>query len=234
MNNNKLVIVPAAGFGRRVGSPTAKEMMIRPKEDPFFGEPLIFMPLELAKKSQAKIHIVTRSSKSDLLEYLENLKKNDHYFNNNLSIQIVEITKEWPDSILKSQPYWLENNLILLPDTTFAPLHAFSNAFSALDKSSDLVFATIEKSDYQSWGVVDFEMGQHCEKPKKWTATTRAWGFIGFKKAHGLALLESLLMSTFDSQWRDIGSLCSTVTPTNEKKICEIKLEQFVDLTRPQ
>lgn len=91
------VLIPAAGFGKRVGSPSAKELL--PDED---GQPIIAWALRQVAKRGWHAHVITRPAKQPLLEYLEKQKNNGL----SLSIQLIEGSSEWPDSLLQSRQHW--------------------------------------------------------------------------------------------------------------------------------
>ena len=87
------IIIPAAGFGTRVGSPEAKEMLILQDQ-----QPLIDFAIQLAKENQAVAHVITRKEKKSLIAHLQNQTA--------VNIQLIEPSKEWPDTILKSKDFW--------------------------------------------------------------------------------------------------------------------------------
>ena len=121
-----LLLLPAAGFGTRVGSPNAKEI--------FFGAnggPLIEASLHQARLRDWAVHVITRKEKTDLLNYLKEYQ--NKYFNPdqvdgfNISIQIIEPSREWPDTLLKSKDYKTALGYI-----------RFKNMFSSFTKLENL------------------------------------------------------------------------------------------------
>ena len=209
----RLILVPAAGFGRRVGSPEAKELLPRPDGRLFIDQVLLD-----GLRLQIPVHVITRKEKASLIEYLENFKKqNDHL----ISIQLVESSKEWPDTLLQSEDQWYEENLVYLPDMEFSPDSAPGNLFDSL-KDKDAGFATFAVDDPRKWGVIAQNENQFslCEKP---TIVKRemAWGLFSFRKNIGKNLLSAILESTFDHQWKSLNL-----------KIAEVQLENYKDLSR--
>jgi GTP:adenosylcobinamide-phosphate guanylyltransferase len=212
----RLIIIPAAGFGTRMGSPEAKEMLPRPAGVALAGEPLIAWSLSLAKLARANVHVIVRPEKKSLIDYL-----NTRY-DLTISLQMVGSTKEWPETLLQSEPFWQKNNLVLLPDVDFAPQAIVDDLFCNMEAgASDLVFATIEKNGYRTWGVVDKVSCSHCEKPLVATDSACAWGIFGFQKEFGKVLLQQMLESTFDHHWWKLPGRTDF-----------FNLERFEDLTR--
>lgn len=206
------VIIPCAGFGTRVGSPIAKELL----PSKINNNPLIYFIINEAVKRNWNIHIITRKEKTPLIEYVNQFP--------NLVVQIVEPTKEWPQSILESREYWDEHNLLVLPDTYFSPINVLDDLASLLCCYESL-YAVIEKDNYSSWGVVDTSSKdlKLIEKPtsEMIRETHRAWGIIGFHRDAGVEIFKAHLDSTFDHQEKYL-SIKAKYLPLN----------QFEDLTR--
>lgn len=212
----RLIIIPAAGFGTRMGAPEAKEMLPRPAGSHLSGEPLIAWSLRLAKLTGARVHVITRPEKKSLIDYIHTQA------DDSISLQMVGATKEWPETLLLSEPYWQKSNIILLPDVDFSPDTIVEDLFCKMESNeSDLVFATIAKNGYRTWGVVDQASNSHCEKPLVATASACAWGVFGFQKEFGKAILQQMLESTFDHHWWKLPGRASFLS-----------LERFEDLTR--
>jgi hypothetical protein len=226
-NQDCLVIVPAAGFGRRAGlaestdagTGAAKELLPRPTGTYLAGEPMINLALQCAQQLSAYVHVVTRAEKTQLIDYLSSCNARADEARQ-INLQIVRPTREWPDTILQARAHWRDINLVVLPDTDFAPLAVLEKMQDAL-QVSPAVFATFSADDYQTWGVVDSKNLRHCEKPQSWPLGACAWGVFGFRRAAGEALLQSLLQSTLDHQWRPL--------PHGTQFL---QLESFKDLTR--
>jgi len=221
---DRLLILPCAGFGTRVGQPEAKELLPRPVSAQLAGRPMIDLGLQLAASAGAVAHVITREEKKSLLNYLEIYEKSSSVQGApcEIQVQLVSPTREWPETLLKSKPYWRKWNLVVLPDTDFSPLGVVKEMFSVLAAGhAPCVFATFAADNCKTWGVVDAVSGQHCEKPVEWSATTRAWGLFGFHYDVGEMLLAQMLESTFDHKWRDL-----------PKRTAYVPLADFCDLTR--
>jgi hypothetical protein len=210
-----LIIIPAAGFGRRVGSPQSKEMLKRKN-----GQLMIDLAFEKAKEMDCSVHLITRKEKVDLISYTE------EQFQKGLKgqIQIVNPTKEWPDSILKSQNYWHEWNLLFLPDTDFQPRDILKQICLEIQTHQpDFAAASFVCDHAPTWGCFR-QVGdgyEFCEKPKIAKTGIEAWGFLFFKKQFGENLFSHLLESSFDHQWKFFR--CKGVT---------LQMDHFEDLTR--
>lgn len=222
--NSKLkVLIPAAGLGTRVGSPESKEMLFRPD-----GVRFIDHTIALANKINADIHVITREGKNNLIQYLQSQK---------ISYQLVGTTKDWPETLLLSEPYWNEDNLVLLPDTDFKPISILQDLKNSLIQGHDLVAARFSETDYSNWGVMSGDGSDWwgCEKPPAETIDflmknnflnqdlmpVRAWGIFGFKKNKGVEILQTLLESTLDHKWKNL-----------KLKHQFFDLDYFHDLTR--
>jgi dTDP-glucose pyrophosphorylase len=213
MNANMgTVLIPAAGFGKRVGSPPAKELLFHENE----GAPMIQWGLDLVKKSQMKAVVITRSQKTTLLDYLE--KARNAY---PIDICLIDSSEEWPHTILQSQAYWGEKNFVLLPDTRFAPLNILTQMSEALD-SADVCFATFHVEDKKTWGVIQptKDGWSVAEKPGAWETNAQAWGLFSFR-TFGKNLLEQMISSGRDHQFKPIYG-----------KVQTLSLSHFVDVTR--
>lgn len=203
------LIIPAAGYGRRVGSPEAKELLPSIVD----GVPLIDFSLTLAKEFNFHAHVITRTEKKSLIEFLEE---------KNIESQIVSPTAEWPATILASQSYWHEKNIVVLPDTRFNPKKILEVIDLELE-TNDVVFACFKAEDYSTWGTIrsisvgSFEV---WEKPSE-NNRRQAWGIFGFRKTVGERLLNVFLKSTLEKKPIQL-----------DLKYKVLDLETFVDLTR--
>lgn len=209
------VIIPAAGFGKRVGSPEAKELL--PDSS---GRPLIDWVLSEIQARSWRAVVVTRPSKRSLIAHLKSWPCVD--------LMTVEQTREWPESVLVSAPYWSERNIVILPDTRFQPLTVLDQIAEDL-KTCNLSLGIFSPEHFATWGVVQVrKIGcQFCEKPKEESTLLRkqgahAWGTIGFVLSIGKQLFDGLLQSTSDHNWVEL--------PVEARLH---KLHQFIDLTRP-
>jgi hypothetical protein len=212
---SRRILIPAAGFGSRVGHPMAKEMLVRPDGVRFIDHALL-----LASLCQATPHVISRAEKKNLNQHLKSL---------GVSIQLVEPTQEWPESLLKSKEYWSDYNLVILPDTDFGPVEILSEMFVTLENKSDLVAARFSVEDFRTWGVMGYDrrdpqLWWGCEKPlsslgREWDL--QAWGVFGFRKEFGEKILKTLLESTLSHEWK---TLCLNYH--------FFQLDYFRDLTR--
>jgi dTDP-glucose pyrophosphorylase len=206
-----LVIIPAAGFGRRVGSPNSKEMLL------FEGKPLIEFVIGECETRNWPMHLLTRPEKTELLSYLERRKVG------NFEIQLVEETKEWPETVLHSRPFWHEWNLLLLPDMIFKPSQVLDLIFQKMQSADyGLIAAGREVNEPQVWGCLKTSTSgfEICEKPRQ-LMPAWAWGILGYRKSLGAPLFQALLESGADHQWKKFEDLA-----------CQLNLEQLEDLTR--
>lgn len=179
------VIVPAAGFGRRVGSPESKEMLI------WQGEVLIDQVFKVAKSLKAKLIVATRREKLSLIQYL----KSQAYFKQYGELVFVEATREWPETVLSTEAYYSEKNLLILPDTRWQPFEIYKDMLRALDEV-DLSIATHSVEDMQYWGGLQKSDEQLNVDEKSLSGPGWAWGLLAFRKAIGRPLFQAQLQST--------------------------------------
>ncbi len=214
-----LIVIPAAGFGTRMNlSPTSsKEMLPDPYND---NKPVIQWILDLVK-DYSKI-VITREEKEDLIDYLYTDPEDDIYVS-----LIPDTTKEVANTILYSKPHWQEKNILLLPDTRFAPTDIVSKIDEELE-THDFVFAVHEVEDIKNWGWVDI-VGNTVmaiqEKPNFYHWKTGynpkkfAWGIIGFRNIDDT---EKFFQAYLDRTYFNLTSY----------KCCVINLTSFKDITR--
>lgn len=209
MIEKPLVLIPAAGFGTRMGSPHAKELLPGPD-----GRPLIENALRQAQERHWPVHVITRKEKTQLIQFLERYKELE------ISIQLIESSREWPDTLLQSQSVWRERNLLCLPDTVYDPPAIWD---SLVESSAEIAAAVFEPGDFSKWGVMKISDGSFelCEKPQIQKPSMKAWGLLCFSKKRGQDLLQAQLESTFDHQWRKLSG-----------RIELFSLKSFKDLTR--
>ncbi len=195
-------LIPAAGFGKRVGEPPAKELLIDPENQ----RPLIDWSLQLAIDLGLKPVVITRESKTSLRAYLD-----EYWHSRGVEVHLVSHSKEWPDSILQSEVLWGPINLMLLPDTRFEPISLVKQLIHDCENDKDASFGffrTIERLD--TWGVLDWSASRTlkiCEKPKTLPRISSPqdkmapWGLISFKKEVGKNLFSDLLGSNQSHEW---------------------------------
>lgn len=161
-------IVPCAGFGTRMSMKPneSKEMLV----DPSTGLRLIDGVLRDAAVTGASVHVITRAEKTDLIEYITPKE--------NVTVQIIEPEGEWADTVLQSQSFWDEKNILILPDTVWEPrLDTLFKIEASLKLGCDTVFAVHKVENVSKWGRVDWY--SVTEKPAI-LGPGYAWGLIGF------------------------------------------------------
>lgn len=169
-------IVPCAGLGTRMNMKhnESKEMLI----DPSTGYRLIDNVLRIANVIRANVHVITRAEKTDLIEYLATKP--------NVSVQIIEPKGEWANTVLESQDYWDEHNILVLPDTTWSPKFApIYQIEESLKLGCYSVFAIHSVEDVSKWGRIrDYTLTEKSNSK----LPGYAWGLIGFTKDEGLTI----------------------------------------------
>lgn len=207
-----LVLIPAAGLGTRVGSPPAKELMPHPQT----GRPLMTEALLKVEKFGARPLVITREQKTELNQFLQKVKAP--------SIVLQEMTREWPETILKTEAYWRTWNFVLLPDTVYEPQSAMQMMWDKISLSRvQAMFATFPVDDFSTWGAVKTDRPfALCEKAQgNLGRSWRAWGIFAFHRSIGKELLQKMLASTFDHEIKDLPFELDFVT-----------LSSFDDITR--
>lgn len=206
---NTRIIIPAAGFGKRVGSPPAKELFPHPKT----GNPLIEEALKKARSVGTPL-VITRPDKTELIEYLKATNTQYH---------LIGATREWPITVLASEPFWLEKNVLLLPDTDFNSASQIINELiQGLEKNS-VTLGVFPVQDSSVWGMIknDERKLMIADKPRMGFSSMQAWGLIGFNKAAGNKLFTAIAESNVDGSWKKTDLDYSTY-----------KLSGFADLAR--
>lgn len=212
-DNDLGTLIPAAGFGTRVGQPAAKELLPGPD-----GLPMIEYSLELSWQLGATPVVITRKQKTTLIDYLKEHQK----FQNCGRLVLIENSKEWPESLLLAESEWAEKNLLLLPDVTWQPENILHELVAAL-QDVDLAVATHKVKDPSLWGVVE-QQGDTIVFKEKVSADSAAlaWGILAFRKSVGRKVFESQLQSTLLRQ----PVRCSNISAA------EFPLTEFEDITR--
>lgn len=206
-----LVLVPAAGRGRRVGSPESKEML--PDE---MGRPLIDWAIDHAFARGWPVHVIVRPEKRSLISHLQSRKKDG-----NLAIQKISGSMECSHSMILSRAHWHDRNILILPDTRWHPAGALDAIFAGLEHHAG-VYGTFPVADPSPWGCVDFgpasvEISEKCSPHRPGLA----WGLIGFRKSAGVSLLAAHLESVLSGKPQRVHEACA-----------QVPLQDFVDLTR--
>lgn len=207
---NTRILIPAAGFGKRVGSPPAKELLPHPKT----GKPMITEAVELAKSFGEPL-VLTRADKKELIEYMTK---------NKIEFEIIDETREWPDTILAAKEYWLDANIVLLPDTEFLPTSLPKKLVEGLEiDNTSVTFGTFKVNDFSNWGMIDPAAKTLCiaDKPSINKNNSIAWGLIAFRIEVGEPLFQAISDSNKDRLWKETGINYKTY-----------ELEYFNDFTR--
>lgn len=220
-NKNIKILIPAAGFGTRVGSPPAKELFIR--EDT--KQPMIEWSLGLATQENISATIITRKDKSYLIDYLQNHPN----YNSTFDLHLIESSTDWQDTLLQAQDVWGLNNIVLLPDVTWQPIQKLSQLVNSLthDSTPSISIALHSVSDFEKWGILCEDKNNAyiwCEKPKEIPTNTKmlgAWGIFGFHKNIGFNLLTQLIESQKQKKYFEL-----------KEKVNLVHLDYFKDLTR--
>ena len=207
---SKKVILPAAGFGRRVGSPPAKEMLPHPQT----GRPLIGEVLNRLLPWGWAVHVVTRREKTELRDFLSRFP--------HVGVQTVNATLEWPDSVLSSKEAWADFNLLYLPDSEWTPVSLLPEMFLALEHH-EVVFAGFKVQNPESWGVVRFESQgiTIADKPREFDKIEWAWGSMAFRREVGRELFTRILLANQSGTWQKLSL-----------SVARLEMESYVDLTR--
>lgn len=205
MNEDVLIIIPAAGYGTRMlMSPgQAKEML--PDST---GKPIINYSLHIAEDLHINPLVITRKDKDQLINHLQGLMTR---------ILIIEPEGEWPNTILKSKHLWKKRNILILPDTRFIPISVIQPMIDSLQKHA--VSAAIhDVGDVSLWGAVKkTKTGlKMCEKPHK-KSKGQAWGLLGWRLEEGEALFQHF---STRNVWKIFENSVS------------FKLDEFKDITR--
>lgn len=181
-------IIPAAGYGTRVGMKPnqSKEMLPDPG---YKRQPIIQYSLDLCKAFNMDPIVITREDKKDLRQYL---------YDNQIEEQLIDVKGEWDQTVLASQIHWYENNMLILPDTRFSSFKCIEDIQRGLKLGNNAVMALHEVTDPSKWGIIDTTYslwekpkGIICGFGKQW-----AWGLIGFKDMYGQELFSNVQYSS--------------------------------------
>lgn len=208
------IIIPAAGYGLRVKSALqpgqSKELLV------YEGKPLIDRALELCQqlKTPHQVVVVTRPEKLDLVQYLESQKVKTYF---------LPPTKEWTETILKTEKLWTDWSVVLLPDVDFSPLSALSEIAAGENQQLSWKVAGFFTDEPQKWGVIKSSNLSYLEIAEKPSIDERslAWGILGFSKEFGKSLWPKMVESSFDHEFKKV-----------DGEGCIVNLELFRDLTR--
>lgn len=175
-----LCIIPASGFGTRMGMQIheSKEML----PDRVHGyKYIIDYALYFCKINNLEPLVITRKEKTTLIDYLK--EKQVKYI-----LYQPKLKEEWYKTVLASKDQWQEENLLLLPDTRFGPLFFPKDMENSLKLGNKAVFALHSVDNSSKWGII--KDNKLYEKPKKLEGKQWAWGLIAFKKNYGKFLFK--------------------------------------------
>lgn len=212
-----LIILPAAGYGRRVGSPPAKELFLHPKDK----IELILRFLLLSHQYNFETLVISRADKIELNEFLLNKKREF-----NFTLLKIEPTEDWMNTCLASHKLWHKKNILALPDTEFSPQEILLEIEKKLSRAS-IVYACHRVENPSGWGVIEkrendyYIFEKNLSHVKNNLNNYLAWGIIGFHSSHG----KDLLLAHEKSQKEQIGVLL-------QNTIEILRLNHFLDLTR--
>jgi hypothetical protein len=225
-----------------MGQPPAKELLpLRA------GRPLIEQPFLWARARSWSCHVISRQQKTALNEYAKLY---------GATVQIIEpgVTldppDEWPHTVLASEPYWSMWNLLVLPDTDYAPTDVWDRMFAQVATgkgaaptgnvspdvdSLSLVVATHLVSDLSQWGFVHTAATVASsvstastvvgEKIATGFGGGRAWGLLLFHRRVGRELFQGFIESHRRKE--------PVALSIPNDRVSEVQLEFFKDLTRP-
>jgi UTP-glucose-1-phosphate uridylyltransferase len=168
-----IAIIPAAGYGRRVGRPPAKELLPHPEVK---SKSYIEVSIEICEEFHMSPLIISRKDKEVLNQFVL------HRLGPSNLVTLSE-SEEWTDSVNQSGEFWGDKNLLLLPDVSFSPRNVIDQILMALDHNEIVLgIHTIDPATSPLWGVVDKIKGTVREKPtSEETFQSTAWGLMGFR-----------------------------------------------------
>jgi dTDP-glucose pyrophosphorylase len=172
-----LVLIPAAGFGTRVGSPPAKELLPHPQ---FPQKTFLDIALERINALNACPLVISREDKTTL---------NQNLLCRQISFLKIKSSTDWYDSIYQSRPWWQKKNLLLLPDTVFEPQNILEKLLSALE-THELALSVFRVDDSSLWGGVNLDQALTISEKKP--HYPYAWGHLAFHEKVGADLFSKL------------------------------------------
>lgn len=162
-------IIPCCGYGTRMGMQPNKSKELLP--NPTTGEPLIQWHIDLCKKYDIEPLFIIRPEKTDLIEYVKDYE---------CILYSPKEGEEWMWTIYNNREHFGDKNILLLPDTIFAPEDKIVELKEHLEWL-ELVCLTHEVEDNTKWGIID---SYHIyEKTKDVHTVSISWGVIGFDKS---------------------------------------------------
>ncbi|MDW8190344.1 MAG: hypothetical protein RMK80_05165 [Pseudobdellovibrionaceae bacterium] len=213
-------IIPAAGWGRRLGSPPAKELL----PHPFYpSRTFLEVVLEMCQLFQLDPLVISREDKVVLNNWLQKHVEKANF-------QIIPPTQEWLETVWLSRIHWKAKNILLLPDVFFRPHSIIEDLQRSLDHY-EMVVAThlVPIEQATQWGLL-MDGGFLVEKPQQLPGVAKvltqdrlmAWGLLAFRNTEPVqAFWEQYVKGYRESR------MVALPTPWQQ-----LNLEEFVDLTR--
>ncbi len=172
-------VIPCAGYGTRMNMPIDKSKELLPYQ----GVPLLEHHLELCEIYNLEPHIITRKEKTDLIEFCKR---------RSVVCQIIDPQGDLcSHTILKSEPYWNENNIMLLPDTIFTPSSILEQIKMGLSLGNNAVLACHKVEDVSKWCNIN---NYNIIEKSVDTNPGMAWGIVGFKRDYGVELFKAMTL----------------------------------------
>lgn len=177
MSSSGLALIPAAGFGTRMGMlpSQSKEMLPDPSNE---GKPLIAWCIAAAQDNNLVPLVLVRKEKLDLIRYLEKRK---------ISYRVMSMNHgdEWMDTVLKSADSWWTRNVLILPDTRWDNPSVLNQALNLIT-DNPLVVGTHSVLDTSKWGAIyNMDGVPFLEEKPSLPIAGEAWGILGFSPDMG-------------------------------------------------
>lgn len=209
----RIAIIPCAGVGSRMGYPSiGKEMLI----DPVTMKPVIDWPLSLCQKYSLKPIVITTDGKVELQQYVQ-------AFYPEAQLVITGYNKEWPETVLKTQPYWGKKNVLVLPDTRFTPEDSINEMLERLDMGLKIGVGLhkVPDEEHGTFGIVRYKGAGEAilvEKPNnQMEDTNTAWGLLSWVGNEGAPLFKNF---------------CNRGKEIEVDDVFCLYLDSFIDITR--
>lgn len=173
-------IIPCAGFGTRMKMKSNKSKEMLPNN--IFGyKYIIDYSLKICKTHDLEPIVISRKEKKDLNNYLKKL---------GVKVVFVKHENEWNESVLKSEKFWGETNILILPDTRWNNWSVIDDIKKGLELGNNAVFGMHEVKDPENWGIVENYV--LTEKPKNFNNSQMAWGIVAFNQKYGKELFSNM------------------------------------------
>jgi hypothetical protein len=150
-------------------------------------------PLILVTRPENKIHIDDHSLQKEWV--------------------FAKATASWPESVLMSQPFWADANLLLLPGLDLRPDNVVIDIVNNL-KKFDISYGLYESQNIKAHGHVEIgeKQIQICDGYKKHGLP---WGLLAFRKSVGRMLFESMISAAADHEIKTLPFKATKTTLNN-------------------